>query len=58
VTAPKRPSPVAPSACLNLAADTLVGGNPAGIAIAIGCFAVVVTAIAYGIYIIVLSGLK
>ncbi len=38
--------------------DTLVGGNPAGIAIAAGCFAVVVAAIAYGIYVIVLSGHK
>jgi hypothetical protein len=39
-------------------ADALVGGNPAGIAIAVGCLAVVVAAIAYGIYIIVLSGHK
>jgi hypothetical protein len=38
--------------------DALVGGHPAGIAIAVGCFAVVVAAIAYGIYIIVLSGHK
>jgi hypothetical protein len=38
--------------------DELAGGNPAGIAIAIGCFAVVVAATGYGIYIIVLSGHK
>ena len=34
----------------------LVGGNPAGIAIAAVCFAVVLAAIGYGIYIIVISG--
>jgi hypothetical protein len=34
----------------------LVGGNPAGIAIAAVCFAVVLSAIGYGIYIIVISG--
>jgi len=36
--------------------DELVGGNPAGIGIAAGCFAVVLAAIGYGIYIIVVSG--
>jgi hypothetical protein len=38
------------------AGDELVGGNPAGITIAVACFAVVVASIGYGIYIIVLSG--
>jgi hypothetical protein len=38
--------------------DGLIGGNRVGIAIAVGCFAVVVAAIGYGIYIIVLSGHK
>jgi hypothetical protein len=36
--------------------DELVGGNPAGIAIATACIAVVLAAIGYGIYIIVISG--
>jgi hypothetical protein len=36
--------------------DELVGGSPAGIAIAVLCFAVVLAAIGYGIYIIVVSG--
>jgi hypothetical protein len=36
--------------------DELVGGSPAGIAIATVCFAAVLAAIGYGIYIIVLSG--
>jgi hypothetical protein len=36
--------------------NQLVGGNPAGVAIAVGCFAVVLASIGYGIYIIVLSG--
>jgi hypothetical protein len=36
--------------------DELVGGNPAGIAIAAACFAIVLAAIGYGIYIIVISG--
>jgi len=40
------------------AEDELVGGNPTGIAIAIACFAVVLAAIGYGIYIIVLTGHK
>ena len=38
------------------AGNELVGGNPAGIAIAVVCFAVVLAAIGYGIYIIVASG--
>jgi hypothetical protein len=40
------------------AGDQLIGGNPAGIAFAVGCFAVVVASIGYGIYLIVLSGHK
>jgi hypothetical protein len=40
------------------AENELVGGNPAGIAIAIACFAVVLAAIGYGIYLIVLTGHK
>jgi hypothetical protein len=36
----------------------LVGGNPAGIALAAACFLVVLAAIGYGIYIIVASGHK
>jgi hypothetical protein len=36
--------------------DELVGGNPAGIAIAALCLAIVLAAIGYGIYIIVISG--
>jgi len=40
------------------AGDALIGGNPGGVAIAVGCFAAVVAAIGYGIYIIVLSGHK
>jgi hypothetical protein len=36
----------------------LVGGNPAGIAVAALCFLIVLGAIAYGIYIIVASGHK
>jgi hypothetical protein len=38
--------------------DDLVGGNPAGIAVAAVCFAIVLAAIGYGIYIIVVSGHK
>lgn len=38
--------------------DALVGGNPAGIAVAALCFAVVLAAIGYGIYLIVASGHK
>lgn len=36
--------------------DELVGGSRAGIAIAAACIAIVLAAIGYGIYIIVLSG--
>jgi hypothetical protein len=36
--------------------DELVRGNPAGIVIATVCIAVVLAAIGYGIYIIVISG--
>ena len=36
----------------------LVGGNPAGIAVAALCFLIVLGAIGYGIYIIVASGHK
>jgi len=36
--------------------DQLVGGNPAGIAVAAVCFLIVLAAIGYGIYIIVKSG--
>jgi hypothetical protein len=36
--------------------DELVGGNPAGIAIATVCIAIVLASIGYGIYIIVISG--
>jgi len=38
--------------------NELVGGNPVGIAVATVCFAVVLAAIGYGIYIIVASGHK
>ena len=36
--------------------DELVGGSRAGIAIAAACFAIVLAAIGYGIYIVVISG--
>ncbi len=36
--------------------DELVGGSRAGIALAAICFAIVLAAIGYGIYIIVISG--
>jgi hypothetical protein len=36
--------------------DELVGGNPAGIAAAALCFVIVLAAIGYGIYIVVISG--
>jgi hypothetical protein len=38
--------------------NELVGGSPAGIALAAVCFAIVLAAIGYGIYIIVASGHK
>ena len=40
------------------AGGKLVGGSVAGAAIAVGCFAIVVGAVGYGIYIIVASGHK
>jgi hypothetical protein len=40
------------------AEDELVGGSPAGIALAVVCFAIVATGIGYGIYIVVASGHK
>ncbi len=46
------------SADVTAADDEIVGGNPAGIAIAVVCFAVVLAAIGYGIYIVVASGHK
>ena len=36
-------------------ADHVVGDNPAGIAVAVVCFAVVLAAIAWGIYLIVVG---
>ena len=36
--------------------DELIGGSPAGIAIATFCIALVLAAVGYGIYIIVISG--
>jgi hypothetical protein len=36
--------------------DELAGGSPAGIAIATFCIALVLAAVGYGIYIIVISG--
>jgi len=41
---------------VNVCDDELVGGSRAGIAIAVACFAIVLAAIACGIYIIVISG--
>ena len=38
--------------------DELIGGSPAGIAVAALCFLIVLGAIGYGIYIIVASGHK
>jgi hypothetical protein len=38
--------------------NELVGRNPAGIAVAAGCFAIVLAAVGYGIYIIVVTGHK
>jgi hypothetical protein len=43
---------------VTVADDELVGGSRAGIAIAVVCFALVLAAIGYAIYIIVLSGHK
>lgn len=36
--------------------DDLVGGNPAGIAFAVLCFAIILAAVGFAIYIIVISG--
>lgn len=41
---------------VKISEDKLVGGSRAGIAIAAGCFAIVLAAIGYGIYIVVISG--
>ena len=38
--------------------DELAGGSPAGIALAVVCFAIVAAGIGYGIYIVVASGHK
>jgi hypothetical protein len=35
------------------AADRVYGGNPVGLAVAVACFAVILAAIGYGIYLIV-----
>ena len=43
---------------VTVADDELVGGSRAGIAIAAVCFAIVLAAVGYGIYIIVVSGHK
>lgn len=40
------------------AEDELVGGRPAGIALAVVCFAIAAAGIGYGIYIVVASGHK
>ena len=37
-------------------ADRVYGGNPAGLAVAIACFAVILAAIGYGVYLIVAAG--
>jgi hypothetical protein len=37
-------------------ADRVYGGNPVGLAIAIACFAVILAAIGYGVYLIVAAG--
>lgn len=37
-------------------ADRLYGGNPAGLAVAVACFAVILAAIGYGVYLIVAAG--
>jgi hypothetical protein len=34
-------------------ADRVYGGNPAGLAVAIACFAVILAAVGYGVYLIV-----
>jgi len=37
-------------------ADRVYGGNPAGLVVAIACFAVILAAIGYGVYLIVAAG--
>ena len=37
-------------------ADQVYGGNPVGLAIAIACFAVILAAVGYGVYLIVAAG--
>jgi hypothetical protein len=37
-------------------ADRVYGGNPVGLAVAVACFAVVLAAIGYGVYLIVAAG--
>ena len=37
-------------------ADRAYGGNPMGLTVAVACFAVILAAIGYGVYIIVASG--
>jgi hypothetical protein len=34
-------------------ADRVYGGNPAGLAVAVACFAVILAAVGYGVYLIV-----
>ena len=38
------------------AADRVYGGNPVGLTVAVACFAVILAAIGYGVYLIVASG--
>jgi hypothetical protein len=37
-------------------ADQVYGGNPAGLVVAIVCFAVILAAVGYGVYLIVAGG--
>ena len=37
-------------------AERVYGGNPVGLAIAIACFAVILAAVGYGVYLIVAAG--
>jgi hypothetical protein len=36
--------------------DRVYGGNPAGLAVAVACFAVILAAVGYGVYLIVAAG--
>lgn len=36
--------------------DRVYGGNPVGLAVAVACFAVILAAIGYGVYLIVAAG--